>query len=362
MKVIFKKTGLNLIVVLSILLFFPFYSPASQWVNPKEAIGDPMLARLQQERKELTEVEKKEIEKYGYTGLEIMTYVDYNRNPGQDNDDVHRCVNVNGNGSLRVGHSLTRRKYYYKSYLSKLTNDGIKPGDMEYKQIFMMTAPSANKGTSSLYTNYLQSEKKQKERESWFYSNKLRKARREANLDRQEEYGNHITTREDDEGREPWEEDHRIIGEDDLRGFECLVIESKHRLAPNYYLTKRVTWVEKNNFLELHEEQFDGKGKLYKVFDKDWFQLRPSNYWVVRETNVVKLPLHARTIHQTPEWFVNLGLKEEDFSERVLKAEKIWRKWSVSLPPLKQLSDLPPEPKIRGEFWNRIGIKPEVSN
>jgi hypothetical protein len=49
------------------------------WVNPKIVVGDPMKARLQQGRKELTSLEKEEIARYGYTGLEIMTYVYANK-------------------------------------------------------------------------------------------------------------------------------------------------------------------------------------------------------------------------------------------------------------------------------------------
>lgn len=56
------------------LLFSAAFVFAAHWINPREVLKDPMIARLQQGRKELTPREREEIEKYGYTGLEIMTY------------------------------------------------------------------------------------------------------------------------------------------------------------------------------------------------------------------------------------------------------------------------------------------------
>lgn len=56
----------------------PTQAADRQWVNPREAIG-PQTARHPLWKKGLTDLEKKEIQTYGFTGLELMTYVDSNR-------------------------------------------------------------------------------------------------------------------------------------------------------------------------------------------------------------------------------------------------------------------------------------------
>jgi len=349
------------ILILIFSLSLSTYSFSSQWKNPKDIIGDPMIARLQQGRKELTPLEKEEIKKYGYTALEIMTYLYDNKHPGyHDNDEFHRCLNYIG-GSISVAIGFTRRLYYYKDMKDKLTYNGLKPGkSIERKQIWLFTDPPKIRGTGLIYVFYTESEKVRRDKDQFSWVSSLRRIRRDVAPNKQDEYGNMIVTPDDDDVREPWEEEHRILGMDRIRGKECFVIESKHRLIKNYYLSKRVTWVEKENFLELHQEQFDRKGRLYKIFDTDWYRVKPGNHWVPRQTNVVKLPKHERTVHQTPAWIVDQGLTEEDLSYRVLERERPWREVDIQLKPIRRLSDFPPEPKIRWEFWNKIGIKPVV--
>jgi hypothetical protein len=128
------------------------------WRNPKEVIGDPKLARLQQGRKELTEEEKADVKKYGYTGLELMTYVHANQFPGaQDYDLFYRRASVDGTGIVKVTILNRRWKYYYKDYRSLLTYDGIKPGDIVLKRPGFVMEPSKERGTTFHNVGYLRS-------------------------------------------------------------------------------------------------------------------------------------------------------------------------------------------------------------
>jgi hypothetical protein len=347
----------NLAVLLGVVAS-PLF--AAQWVNPKDVVGDPMKARLQQGRKDLTAREREETQRYGFTGLELMTYLYANKVIAEDTDVIHRCVNYDGI-TLRATHWLFRRKYNYKDIRDKITYQSVKPGEIEYRMLGYDVDSPKNRNFSTLQVNYARTEKMQKNREGWAYLPKLKRVRKDVPEDRQEEYGSMISTVDDDELREPWEEDHKILGEDTIRGQAALVVESRNRLNPNYYLNKRVVWIEKTNFIDLHEEQFNRQGKIYKVFDLDWIQIRPGNYWVPRETNIVKLPRGERTLHQTPAWIVNQGLTDKDFSHRVLELEKPWRKLDYPFPPVNGLADLPPLPKVRSEFWTGLGIKHDVA-
>lgn len=68
---------------------------AGQWVNPREAIQDASLVRLQAGRKELTPLEREEIDQYGVTGLEAMIYLDDNKDPGgRDYEVVERLIQL----------------------------------------------------------------------------------------------------------------------------------------------------------------------------------------------------------------------------------------------------------------------------
>jgi hypothetical protein len=185
--------------------------------------------------------------------------------------------------------------------------------------------------------------------------------RKDTPRERGDEYYGMISTLDDDEGREPWEEEHVILGEDSHRGMDVLVVESRHKFNPKYYLQKRVTWVEKADFLDLHEEQFNRNGQLYKIIDLDWMQVRPTMHWVQREVNFVELPKRERTLHQNVGWKIGNGFKDSDLSARLLEKEQPWRKIDHNLPPLRQLSDLPAAPKVKEEFWKRLGVTVQVA-
>lgn len=333
---------------------------AGQWINPKDVIGDPMIARLQQGRKELTAWEKEDIKKYGYTGLELMTYVDDNVEPGTtDFEAFERFVQVSADGNVKFFEVTKKLRYYYKDNRALLTYDGIKPGDIENKRLAVVLNPPDRRGFSFLLSTYLNSEKFLQEDDGWVWSNTQRKIRRYPTNAKEDAAEGSDITNDDFNFREPWEDDHRILGEDNLRGYNCLVVESKNKYNPNYYLSKRVTWVEVKNFLDIHEEQFDREGKLLKVIDKDWHQVKPWNYWVRWQQNYLNVRTRHRTLYRIFDFIFDQGFKDEEFSRKELEKEYIWRKPKEPLSPDKILSDLPPEPQVRKEFWSQLGIHRE---
>lgn len=350
---------LKITIILDFLLLLTAVSFAANWIHPREVVKDPMLARLQQGRKELTAEEREEIKRYGYTGLEIMTYVDDHADPGQDFDAFQRVTLADAGGDLRITEMLLRQKHYYRDNLALLTQEGIGPGDVEHKRFAIFLYPEDDTGNAALGYRYMRSEKVYRGRDAWIWSNKLRRIRRFTTLTREDQWTGSDITYEDLMDREPWEETHKIIGEDHGRGYECLVIESRNRVNPGYYLGKRVTWVEKTNFLDVHEEQFDRKGKLFKIIDKDWQQIKPWNYWVSWQWNVISLGSKHRTLYQSYDWIFDQGFGDDQFSRDALRREKVWRE-AKRPPRVRDVSELPPEPKIRWEFWNRIGVKPEA--
>jgi len=335
----------------------PGTARADQWINPREAIKDPTIARLQQGRKELTPEEKLDLEKYGFTGLEIMTYLDDNKDPGKDWECFERYLHVGTQGYLKSELYLRRVKYYYPDHRALLTYEGIKPGMIEYKDVSIEIYPPKWKRYSWLSYVYLRAAGKESRfKDEWIYYKDLRRNRRESFTSKEDSwYGTNLTF--DDYGfREPWEENHRIIGEDVFKGKSCFVIESKYKLKPDYYLSKRISWVEKENFIDLHEEQFDREGRLYKVIDNQWEQIKPWNYWVKTQRDYWNVINDTRTVFQNFGWIFDQGLSDGLFLPGILRKEMIPKLPDKDLPPLTKPADLPPKPKIRQEFWDKQGI------
>lgn len=344
-----------------IFFIYPSILYSEQWIKPRDVIGDPMIARLQQGRKELIDLEKKEIKKYGYTGLEIMTYLDYNKDQGRDSEDFGRLVEIDNSGHIREYVWLERTKYYYKNHLDLLTLNGIKPGGVEKKNMGIYLEPPNVRRLGWITSHFLTSKERLNKREGYTWLQNLRKIRHSPSQAKRDNwFWGSAFTFDDVSDREPWEESHTILGMDELKGKKCFVIESKYQLDSNYYLGKRVTWVEAENFIDLHEEQFDRKGRLFRIFDKDWQQVKPWNYWALREWNAIDLVTGGRTLYQLNEWVFDQGYTDEDFKLTLLEKEEIWKNPKETFLPIKNLSNLSPPPDIRREFWDKIGVKPGI--
>mgnify|MGYP002823053902 CR=1 FL=1 len=270
---------------------------AGQWVNPKEVIGDPDIARLRPGKKELTEREKKDIKKYGYTGLELMVYLDDNKDAGEDSQYLFRRYYVSRKGNITTFEGAHIRKYYYKDHRALITYDGIKPGEVQRKIRGFALFPPTFKGSSVIFYTYLREKIDDEIETGWRYNHADRRVGRRLNDDRTDTMGGSQITWDDLRWREPWEENHKIVGEDTVDGIKCFVVESVN-LDPNYYLSKRLTWIEKRNFIDPHEEQFDRKGKLVKIIAREWKQIEPWNYWAKMKTDYYNVLTNGRTVSE----------------------------------------------------------------
>ena len=331
-----------------------------QWRNPQEVIRDPWLARLQQGRKELTEQEKEDLKRYGYTGLELMTYVDANKEPEQDRESFFRTVHISAGGRITNRLSLIKRKLFRKSYRENLTYEGIKPGDVWAKRRGISLFPPQSRRLTWMAFMYLRSLKHRRLEEGMNWRPGSRKVVRYTVNPKENPWVGMEFTFDDVRWRKPWEEDHRILGEDRLEGKRCWVVESRYHLKPDYYLQKRVSWVGAENFLDLHEEQFNRMGKLFKVIDNLWVQIPPWNYWVRNERYYYNLATKNRSLIQRFGWIFDQGIDEALFNPMALHFNRIWREPKNLIPPIS-ISQFSPPPGVRWEFWDQLRERPDVA-
>lgn len=344
----------------SVWLFFSLTSTpwSAPLINPQEAIKDPMVVRLQQGRKTLTPVEEEEIKKYGFTGLEIMTYLDYNKENGKNNDSIQTIHVINSSGSVLSYGWMMKTTYEYKELADLYLHKTIKPGDVWRKKLIIFFDPPDFHKNGILNKSLLRSKDQPQEEESWQYFSNLRRARR-MTYNYEDEWVGSCFSRDDREYRKAWEDEHRILGEDTINGQACLVIESKH-LRKGYYLSKRVTWVTKDSFVDLHEEQFDKKGRLFRVVDDQWEQVKPLDYWARTRRYCIGLDKQVKAIHQLYGWKFDQDIPSSLFTLGEMQKENFWRPIDPPPLPVKNGSGLPISPSIRWPFWDKIGVKPLV--
>jgi hypothetical protein len=353
-----RRKGSVRVAALVILLLTSLAS-AQDAKNPKILIGDPELARLQQGRKELTEQEKKDLERTGFTGLELMTYVHANQLPGKKDTDYFRWVRWTELGIVQTQLNALRAKYYFEDYKTLLGRKKIKPGDVEVKWLGFMLLPQAVSGDAFVVSELNRSAKDFRARLAQIRPFRLKRVRSVTPAEKNVTFFGSLATHDDWNVREPWEEEHTIIGEDSIQGRSCFVVESKNWLDKSPYYSRRVTWVKKETFVDLHEEQFDPNGKIFKVMDKEW-ELHLSGYWLNTRWIVADPATGNQSLEERLEWLIDQGLTDADFSTRALEREEPWRRSTISPPPIERISDFPPAPEVRWTFWEKKGERPKV--
>jgi hypothetical protein len=256
---------------------------------------------------------------------------------------------------------LLKTKHYFKNYRALLTHDGIKPGEIEFKRSGYYFLPLNTKGDTWNQITFHKSRTDYKVSTGHFRSASFRRPRSVTLPDRSTTYYGSQSTHDDFFVRQPWEEEHRILGEDACGAKSCYVVESKSWFVPKPYYSRRVTWVEKESFVDLHEEQFDPHGRLFRVMDKEW-ELHPSGYWVIKRWIVVDVDSGKKSVEDRTEWAIDQGLGDVEFSLRMLEKEDPWKVPTASPPPpFEKISDFPPDPQVHWDFWEKNGGRPLVA-
>jgi hypothetical protein len=154
-----------------------------------------------------------------------------------------------------------------------------------------------------------------REDDRWIFIPAVDLIRRIAAEDKYSSFVGSDFTHEDVSGRDVAEDSHTLLREEKLGDREVFVIESVPREAAAF--TKRVSWIDKENFLPLKEEYYDAQNELQRVFTADRIEE------IVYPTIMRRTMRNVKTGHRT-EVTVNsvaydLGLKDADFSERRMR-------------------------------------------
>jgi len=124
---------------------------------------------------------------------------------------------------------------------------------------------------------------------------------------------------EDVSGRH-WNEDtHTMVNADgDLDGKPVYIIESVPKDEGYDGFARKISYIDKENFLPLKEEYYDKDGELFKVFKAEKIE-NADGIMTVTVRSMENLKKGTRTIVEFNDIDYNVGLDESIFTERYLK-------------------------------------------
>jgi outer membrane lipoprotein-sorting protein len=195
-------------------------------------------------------------------------------------------------------------------------NDNNEKG-ISSKTVIFTEAPTDMRGQAILIWDYSAVEKGE---DIWIYLPTLRNVRRVLPQQQDEAFmGSDLTFA--DMGQRRLDEDvHQTLRKENYRGIPCLVVESTSKEKGGLY-SKKVTWVSEGDYTIQKIDYYDRHGKLLKRQTIEWNTHKDGekNVYVWKKTDIVNVQNGHKTLFLVSDLKINMGLSDEDFTERVLQ-------------------------------------------
>ncbi len=113
------------------------------------------------------------------------------------------------------------------------------------------------------------------------------------------------------------EDQHRLLHEEVYRKTDVYVLESIPKEKESIY-SKKISWISKKDWTLLRVDYYDRSQKLLKRQTLEWQWVQNLRVW--KRTIVTNIQNGHRTVFDVSGLQVNIGLKDEDFTEQTLKS------------------------------------------
>ena len=175
------------------------------------------------------------------------------------------------------------------------------------KQIMWFLSPADVKGSSFLRLSY-----DDKDDDMWIYLPAFGKVRRIATSAKNGSFLGTDFTFEDLGDRKLKDYTYKTLKEENIGERPCWVIESAPKSGAVTDYSKIVSWIWKDDYLQLKEEFYNKKGILIKVKTTDITQV--SRYWVPAKIQMEDVKNSHKTVMEFTGITVDTGIKEDIFS------------------------------------------------
>jgi predicted RND superfamily exporter protein/outer membrane lipoprotein-sorting protein len=197
----------------------------------------------------------------------------------------------------------------------------LQPNGIDNRRMVRFLSPPDVKGTVTLLVEH-----SDKDDDIWIYLPALKKVRRLVASNKKDSFVGTDFSYGDVIGHKVEEWDHRLVREEPVDGQPCYVIESipkNDTVKSNSGLSKRVSWIRKDNLVTVKGEFWDPAGEPLKTARfTDVRLLDPARgRWQAMQLEAANLQTGHRTIIRFENYKVNQQVKDEFFTTRYMERE-----------------------------------------
>jgi outer membrane lipoprotein-sorting protein len=199
---------------------------------------------------------------------------------------------------------------------TKLDTNGL-----DNKRMTRFLEPTDVKGTVSLLVEH-----SDKDDDIWIYLPSVKKVRRLISSNKKDSFVGTDFSYGDVIGHKVKEWNHTIVKEEDVDGKPCYVIESTPKDATvktNTGYSKRIGWVQKDNFVTVKAISFDEAGELLKEAKySHWKEVDTVKHkWQAGILEAKNLQTGHSTVITIDQFKVNNGVKDDFFTTRYMEQQ-----------------------------------------
>ena len=199
---------------------------------------------------------------------------------------------------------------------SKLDANGI-----DNKRMTRFLEPTDVKGTVSLLVEH-----SDKDDDIWIYLPSVKKVRRLISSNKKDSFVGTDFSYGDVIGHKVKEWNHTIVKEEDVDGKPCYVIESTPKDAnvkTNTGYSKRIGWIQKDNFVTVKAMSYDEAGELLKEAKySHWKEVDTVKHkWQAGILEAKNLQTGHSTVITIDQFKVNNGVKDDFFTTRYMEQQ-----------------------------------------
>ncbi len=232
-----------------------------------------------------------------FTGLQVMQKV-YNRPSPKEMEADLTMILVSASGNQRV-----REIHQYIKDFGKVE-----------KKIMFFVKPADVRNTSFMNWSY---DDPNKDDDQWIYLPALKKVKRISSDSKGDYFMGSDFTYDDLGDRKPTDDIHKILREEKLNGEDCYVIES-HPNDKDYMYSKTLTWVIKDKWIGLQKKFWDEDGDYLKTLHiRKYANIK--GYWMFEQVEMDNAQSNHKTIMKLSHIKINSGIRNNMFTERMMK-------------------------------------------
>ncbi|MBL8028041.1 MAG: outer membrane lipoprotein-sorting protein [Fibrobacteres bacterium] len=229
-------------------------------------------------------------------GLTIIKNV-YNRPQPKDQQGVLTMSLINSKNEQRVRE--------IKQFISNK--------ETVEKKLMFFISPADVRNTSFMNWSYVNTGK---DDDQWIYLPALKKTKRISSEGKSDYFMGSDFTYDDLGDRQPEEDEHTLVREEQINNINCYVVKSTPR-DKGYLYSSTVSWIDKEKWVGVKKEFYDEDGKHLKTLTVKESK-KMGGFWMIVISEMHNVQKNHRTRMELKDITVDQGISDAQFSERAM--------------------------------------------